>query len=345
MKFAIQKGSFQDSPTGSAMVIWLPGCHLKCKYCFNFDLASKAKLQVADVSQEIRSLRSTNANTGESFHTYDWVVLSGGEPLLNADTCEQFLSEVRRISNGDDSPIKTGVFTSGTKYDELKDLVSKGLLDYVHVDYKLKPEDLEKYGFDDKDRAAFEKTVKYVTKQYVEKRIEYLKFGTVLTKQDATPDYVVDMIREASRTFPVQPTYLLKEEQTRDKFVWEFVDFFQGSGDAKVLDPEYTRETSQWDAAQKQELCRYLKIVNTFKSVAVERPKRELVLHPSHYNRGKFEVIDVIQDQFSNEEFKGFLRGNAMKYVMRAPFKDEESLDYKKAIFYLERLVKLSKED
>ena len=345
MKFAIQKGSFQDSPTGSALVVWLTGCPVKCPYCFNSDLPSRAKSSIADVMAEIRSLRSINANTGESFHTYDWVVLSGGEPLLNPETCEQFLNEVRRVSNGDDTPIKTGIFTSGVRFDDLKELVSKGQLDYVHVDYKLKVEDLDKYGFDEKDKASFDKTVKYVTKQYLEKKIEYLKFSTVLTKQDTSPSYVVDMVREASKSFVVQPTYVLREEQTRDKFVWEFVDFFDGGGQAKILDPSYTKETSKWDDAQKKELGQALKIINTFKSVSTEKPKREMVVHPDHYNKGKIEVIDVIQDQTTDEEFRGWLRGNVMKYVMRAPYKDDAYQDYKKANFYLDRLLKLTKED
>jgi pyruvate-formate lyase-activating enzyme len=345
VKVALQKGSFQDSPTGSSLVIWLPGCEVKCGYCFNHDIGQQAKTSTPDALKEIRSLRSINQNTGEPFHTYDWVIVSGGEPLLNVETVEQLLSEVRRVSNGDEVPIKTGIYTNGTKHEELKDLITAGLLDYVHIDFKLKPADLDKYSFSDAHKEAFVKTVRYVTKQYALKKFEYLKFSTVLTKQDHNCDYVVDMITEASKLFTVQPTYVLRgEDVTKDKFVWEFVDFFCGE-ETKILDPSYTIASSKWNEDDKRTLCKSLKIINSFKAVATEKPKREMVLHPDHYNHGKFEVIDILKDQLTQEEFKGWLRGNVLKYVMRAPYKEEEFQDYKKAEFYISTLMKSTKED
>jgi hypothetical protein len=59
----------------------------------------------------------------------------------------------------------------------------------------------------------------------------------------------------------------------------------------------------------------------------------EHVEHPKHYNLGRFEVIDVINDWKLN-----FQRGNAIKYLARAgrKSKDTEIQDLKKAIFYIE---------
>lgn len=65
------------------------------------------------------------------------------------------------------------------------------------------------------------------------------------------------------------------------------------------------------------------------------------VEHPSHYNMGQYEVIDVINDWQLN-----FQRGNAVKYIARAGRKDakKEIEDLEKARFYLnyeiERLKK-----
>lgn len=61
------------------------------------------------------------------------------------------------------------------------------------------------------------------------------------------------------------------------------------------------------------------------------------VNHPSHYNKGKIEVIDAIEDWDLN-----FSRGNAIKYVARAGLKDKEAEieDLQKAIWYIEREVK-----
>ena len=54
------------------------------------------------------------------------------------------------------------------------------------------------------------------------------------------------------------------------------------------------------------------------------------VEHPSHYNQGKYEVIDVINDWKLN-----FNLGNVVKYVARADFKNNAIEDLEKAMFYL----------
>lgn len=54
------------------------------------------------------------------------------------------------------------------------------------------------------------------------------------------------------------------------------------------------------------------------------------VVHPKHYNFGKYEVIDVIDDWKLD-----FSLGNAVKYIARAGRKDDAITDLKKAIFYL----------
>jgi hypothetical protein len=43
----------------------------------------------------------------------------------------------------------------------------------------------------------------------------------------------------------------------------------------------------------------------------------EEVNSPSHYNKGSVEVIEVMQDQMRPMEYKGFLKGNILKYVLR----------------------------
>lgn len=62
------------------------------------------------------------------------------------------------------------------------------------------------------------------------------------------------------------------------------------------------------------------------------------VNHPPHYTTGQFEVINILEDKLSKEEFKGFLKGNILKYVFRADHKGGKT-DYEKARFYLNRLI------
>jgi hypothetical protein len=62
------------------------------------------------------------------------------------------------------------------------------------------------------------------------------------------------------------------------------------------------------------------------------------VNHPSHYNQGKIECIDAIQSALTPEEFQGFCKGNALKYLWRERQKGGgESL--LKAQWYIERLL------
>lgn len=73
------------------------------------------------------------------------------------------------------------------------------------------------------------------------------------------------------------------------------------------------------------------------------------VNHPKHYNQGKFEVIEVIEDQKL-----GFHLGNAIKYICRAgkklPEKSTEEMDraltvqdLEKAIWYIKRHIETLK--
>jgi len=64
------------------------------------------------------------------------------------------------------------------------------------------------------------------------------------------------------------------------------------------------------------------------------------VNHPPHYTDGGIECIEAIEAQLTNEEYRGYLKGNIAKYLWRERRKGgTESL--KKAQWYLERLVQL----
>ena len=62
--------------------------------------------------------------------------------------------------------------------------------------------------------------------------------------------------------------------------------------------------------------------------------KHDAVNHPSHYTRGKIEVIDFIEDQ----QFPYHL-GNVIKYIARAGYKGDKLEDLKKARWYLDRYI------
>ena len=67
---------------------------------------------------------------------------------------------------------------------------------------------------------------------------------------------------------------------------------------------------------------------------------KDNVNHPSHYETGKFECIDVMVETQGVEAVKAFCICNAFKYLYRHKNKNGTE-DVKKAIWYLNKLVDL----
>lgn len=117
-----------DGP-GMRYVVFMQGCHLRCKFCHNpdtWDTSAGEELTVDDLVQKIIRAKPYIKNGGVTF--------SGGEPLLQAEyllkVCKKLKKENIHIAidtagniNIDDS------FVS-----ELLDLVDLVLLDIKHID-------------------------------------------------------------------------------------------------------------------------------------------------------------------------------------------------------------------
>lgn len=63
------------------------------------------------------------------------------------------------------------------------------------------------------------------------------------------------------------------------------------------------------------------------------------VSSPEHYKQGGIEAIDAIEASMSPAEFRGYLKGNVMKYLWRYDYKGKALQDLRKADWYLARLV------
>ena len=62
------------------------------------------------------------------------------------------------------------------------------------------------------------------------------------------------------------------------------------------------------------------------------------VYNPLHYKQGKIECIEAIQSALTEEEFRGYCKGNAMKYIWRERHKGGiESTE--KAAWYLKYMA------
>ena len=69
----------------------------------------------------------------------------------------------------------------------------------------------------------------------------------------------------------------------------------------------------------------------------------EAVNHPSHYNQGKYECIDVMVETFGREATQNFCLLNAFKYIWRTGEKNGVE-DVKKARWYLDKYLELEGE-
>lgn len=72
--------------------------------------------------------------------------------------------------------------------------------------------------------------------------------------------------------------------------------------------------------------------------------KLDNVNHPTHYNKGTMECLDVIKACLSDSEFKGFLKGNVMKYMYRKGDKGDALEDLNKACWYAKKLMEQEKD-
>lgn len=79
-----------------------------------------------------------------------------------------------------------------------------------------------------------------------------------------------------------------------------------------------------------------------------ENPQAEYYMdnvnHPSHYETGKFQCIDVMLETQGKEAVKDFCICNAFKYIYRHSKKNGLE-DVKKAVWYLNKYIELSEKD
>lgn len=68
-----------------------------------------------------------------------------------------------------------------------------------------------------------------------------------------------------------------------------------------------------------------------------------MVSHPSHYNMGKVEVIDIIEGLIKDidDGALGFNVGSSLKYILRSPYKENMCRDLNKAVWHLQRAIKI----
>ena len=63
-------------------------------------------------------------------------------------------------------------------------------------------------------------------------------------------------------------------------------------------------------------------------------------INPEHYQKYPLQMIENMQNSMTPDEFKGYLKGNIMKYISR--YQDKNGVeDLKKADWYLNKLIEI----
>ena len=63
----------------------------------------------------------------------------------------------------------------------------------------------------------------------------------------------------------------------------------------------------------------------------------------AHYDRGTIQPIEFIEGSFTADEYRGFLRGNIIKYLARYRYKGTPEADLIKAQTYLSWLAEFER--
>lgn len=121
--YGLQKVTLLDYPGKVACTVFTGGCNFRCPFCHNKSLVTEIPDKVETSETDFFSFLDKRKGL------LDGVCITGGEPLLQPD-----LEEFLRTIKGKDYLVKLD--TNGSLASALKNLVSKGLVDYVAMDIK-----------------------------------------------------------------------------------------------------------------------------------------------------------------------------------------------------------------
>jgi hypothetical protein len=108
-------------------------------------------------------------------------------------------------------------------------------------------------------------------------------------------------------------------------------------GDAPKSEFEKEFEKHAAETAAKRELR--LAGINNTNAQDWDAVRPDMVNSPAHYMQGGIETIDFIEAKLTPEEFRGYLKGNVLKYASRMGNKGSMRLDAGKAAWYSNRIA------
>ena len=121
----LQKMTLLDFPGRVACTVFTGGCDMRCPFCHNYELAVG---KVPPVMEEDELFAFLAKRKG----LLDGVAITGGEPCLHRDLPE-FMARIRELG------FAVKLDTNGTHPDVLREVLTRGLADYVAMDIKNSP--------------------------------------------------------------------------------------------------------------------------------------------------------------------------------------------------------------
>lgn len=154
--YGLQKVTLLDYPDKVACTVFTGGCNFKCPFCHNKLLIGEVLAEPLMSEEEFFEFLDSRKGL------LDGVCISGGEPLMQPDL-EEFIKGIKERG------FLVKLDTNGSYVERLKNLVEKGLVDYVAMDIKNSKEKYGKtVGLDILPLSMIEEAVEYLLKDPVD---------------------------------------------------------------------------------------------------------------------------------------------------------------------------------
>ncbi len=186
--YGLQKMTLLDYPEHVACTVFLGGCDFRCPFCHNFELADGS---AEPLMEEEELFEFLSKRTG----LLDGVAVTGGEPCLYREL-PGFLSRVKEMG----FPVKLD--TNGYHPAMIKELLDRGLVDYIAMDIK-----------NSEEKYASTCGVDYVDMELIKKSIELImnsgisyEFRTTVVKELHNVDDMagIGMLIDGAESFFIQ---------------------------------------------------------------------------------------------------------------------------------------------
>lgn len=122
----LQKMTLLDYPGKVACTVFFGGCDMRCPFCHNAELLDGTAPPVMDEKELLSFLEKRKG-------LLDGVAITGGEPMLQKDL-PSLAARIRELGY----PVK--VDTNGNHPELLREMIDRGLAQYVAMDIKNAPE-------------------------------------------------------------------------------------------------------------------------------------------------------------------------------------------------------------